>query len=31
MIVTPELQLFQILKQKLDDIEAETLVTFVDA
>ena len=31
MIVTSELQLFQILKQKLGDIEAEVLVTFVDA
>ena len=31
MIVTSELQLFQILKQKLGDKEAEALVTFVDA
>jgi hypothetical protein len=31
MIVTSELQLFQIIKQKLGDSEAEALVTFVDA
>ncbi len=31
MIVTSELQLFQILKQKLGDKETEALVTFVDA
>jgi len=31
MIVTSELQLFQIIKQKLGDTEAEALVTFVDA
>ena len=30
MIVTSEIQLFQIIKQKLGDAEAEALVTFVD-